>query len=177
MKKSLGLVLSLLMTCMLASCSFGALNADVSTVRLNKDGSIEQLTVEQMAADEDALRSFVEDEVAAYSGTGEVELVSLETTEDGMTKLLLKFSDASCYEAFEGDVCFVGTVSEALAAGYEVPEEMSADTNAKIAIVSEGYSVMLPGKILQSSGGTIGENNKTVTVSTDEESPIYMIYE
>ena len=170
-----------------------------NTIVVNKDGSILGVIVEEFGDSKyvsDELKAMVEEEVATYnSGAGEdkITLQSYEITEEGLAKVVLKYASGSDYIAFNEEILFAGTVSEAYNAGYEFADMRSvagdglvlekADVlekgTMKIAIFQENVNIRVNGKIAYVSSGVNLVDKKEAT-STDADESIelfYVIYE
>lgn len=188
----------LLVFLMLTACG-SAEPEEISTIEVQKDGSIIQSTVGSFDKDyysKEDLESFAKEEIQSYSasGDGTIELSDISMLDDGNVKLTLKFDNSETYTAFEGKTLFMGTIAQAIVAGYEpsgymtpVEEGESADASVKvkeadytmdmnILVVQEQYEVTVPGEILWvSSVGTKLTGESSVQINTDELT--YIIYQ
>ncbi len=188
----------LLVLLMLTACG-SAEPEEISTIEVQKDGSIIQSTVGSFDKDyysKEDLESFAKEEIQSYSasGDGTIELSDISMLDDGNVKLTLKFDNSETYTAFEGKTLFMGTIAQAIVAGYEpsgymtpVEEGESADASVKvkeadytmdmnILVVQEQYEVTVPGEILWvSSVGTKLTGESSVQINTDELT--YIIYQ
>ncbi len=188
----------LLVLLMLTACG-SAEPEEISTIEVQKDGSIIQSTVGSFDKDyysKEDLESFAKEEIQSYSasGDGTIELSDISMLDDGNVKLTLKFDNSETYTAFEGKTLFMGTIAQAIVAGYEpsgymtpVKEGESADASVKvkeadytmdmnILVVQEQYEVTVPGEILWvSSVGTKLTGESSVQINTDELT--YIIYQ
>lgn len=188
----------LLVLLMLTACG-SAEPEEISTIEVQKDGSIIQSTVGSFDKDyysKEDLESFAKEEIQSYSasGDGTIELSDISMLDDGNVKLTLKFDNSETYMAFEGKTLFMGTIAQAIVAGYEpsgymtpVEEGESADASVKvkeadytmdmnILVVQEQYEVTVPGEILWvSSVGTKLTGESSVQINTDELT--YIIYQ
>ncbi len=188
----------LLVLLMLTACG-SAEPEEISTIEVQKDGSIIQSTVGSFDKDyysKEDLESFAKEEIQSYSasGDGTIELSDISMLDDGNVKLTLKFDNSETYTAFEGKTLFMGTIAQAIVAGYEpsgymtpVEEGESADASVKVKeadytmdmntlVVQEQYEVTVPGEILWvSSVGTKLTGESSVQINTDELT--YIIYQ
>lgn len=103
-------------------------SVDESTVYVQKNGKITAVDVE--AFDEnsysfDELQQYVEDAVAEYNAGHDKKSVKLKSLkmQDGNAVLTMEYQTAEDYESFSGTKLFVGSVAEALAAGYSFSQD------------------------------------------------------
>ncbi|MDD6505172.1 MAG: hypothetical protein PUF45_07045 [Lachnospiraceae bacterium] len=101
---------------------------DESTVYVQKNGKITAVDVE--AFDEnsysfDELQQYVEDTVAEYNAGHDKHSVKMKSLkmQDGKAVLSMEYQTAEDYENFSGTKIFVGSVAEALAAGYSFSQD------------------------------------------------------
>ncbi|MCD7981691.1 MAG: hypothetical protein LUF32_05190 [Clostridiales bacterium] len=106
---------------LLSAC--GSADITENTLELKKDGSIVEYTVEDFSAsyyDADELESFVDTEVEAYLAENDGSIrVSRNEVEDQTAYLTIKYDSAETYADFNGIECFVGSIVQAQAAGYD----------------------------------------------------------
>lgn len=106
---------------MLSACGSAGITAN--TLELKKDGSIIEYTVEDFSAsyyDADELKSFVDAEVDAYLAENDGTIrVSRNEVEDQTAYLTVRYDSAQTYTDFNGTECFVGSIVQAQAAGYD----------------------------------------------------------
>lgn len=118
----------------LGSCS--TYETDANTVYLLKDGRIVSNSVENF--DEDAyskndLKSYIKEVINTYNAENgnTVKQKSLNVKDDVAT-LVMEYSSAEDYEAFEGTDIFVGSVADAVAAGYTFEGEFANVSDGKV---------------------------------------------
>ncbi len=110
------------------------------TVEVTKDGALVAYMVEDFDKayyDISELAEMVRQEIEAYNqanatlaeGTGRaaVTVESVSMAEDGSSKAVVKlnFANANCYEAYMGKELFYGTVSQAVAGGYQLDGKLT----------------------------------------------------
>ncbi len=198
-KKRLCMALAVLFAFLMLTACGSAEPAEISRIEVQKDGSIIQNTVGSFDQDyysKEDLESFAQEQIQSYSasGDGTIELSSVSLLDDGNVKLSLKFDNSETYTAFEGKTLFMGTIAQAIVAGYEPTGYMtpieageSADASVKakeadysmdmkILVAEEQYEITVPGEILWvSSIGTKVTGESSVEIHTDELT--YIIYE
>jgi hypothetical protein len=141
--------------------------------------------------DESELSEFISETVDTYvakAGEGTVEVQDF-AVENQKAHLYLNYASAEDYAEFNGVEFFAGTVLEARAAGYELPDDLTAvtdkdisadDADNKIVIIGQQTSVRIDGTILyvsDNASATAG-NEADVTYDLLDESaqPAYIIY-
>ena len=112
----------------------GATTAEVTTLAIQKDGTIEHTLVEDFGEESvDALQSMMLEKTAAYNknnADGEIAVKTVEE-EDGIVKVVMTYPDAAAFDGFMNmDVVevdpalrapfFYGTVEEAFMEGYDL---------------------------------------------------------
>lgn len=108
----------------LAGCGSKSYEADRNTVFILKKGQVVSTDVGALPSkeyDEKEFKKYVEKAVAAYTkknGEGTVEVKSLAVKDD-VAKLTMEYASAEDYTKFTGVELFSGTISEALAEGYD----------------------------------------------------------
>ncbi len=121
MKKIYSICLAMLLFMMLSGCSTSY--PDTDTVYIQKNGSVQEATVESFEKDyysEEELKEFITAAIEAYEEEhedGGVEMKSFEI-EEGTAKLMMKYDSCKNYEDFNGRELFAGTVVQTIAAGY-----------------------------------------------------------
>ncbi|MCM1184776.1 MAG: hypothetical protein NC337_15520 [Roseburia sp.] len=103
----------------------------VTSVSVNKDGSIESRIVEEFEAsyyDVSALRTMIEEAAAEYTNETASAEVSLEGCEvvDGKVNVEIKYNDYNAYAGFNGETFFAGTIQEAYQAGFDLNVTLKA---------------------------------------------------
>ena len=112
----------------------GATTAEVTTIAIQKDGTIEHTLVEDFGEESvDALQSMMLEKTAEYNknnADGEIAVKTVEE-EDGIVKVVMTYPDAAAFDGFMNmDVVevdpalrapfFYGTVEEAFMEGYDL---------------------------------------------------------
>lgn len=154
MRRVIRAALMLLLCAGLSGCG-QTYETEHSTVFIQKDGTIVSTDVESFDVntyEEDGLRRYVEDAIAAYNRSGD-ELVHLEklTVEEGRATLVLTYASAEHYAAFNRIGLYTGQVSNALAAGYSFDAEFAdvsggSPTACRVSdFIGSGYQVAIIG--------------------------------
>jgi hypothetical protein len=190
----LALVLLAAMTILGAVGCGSEFSADKDTVYVPKKGVIRGVSVADFDKDyydESELSEFISETVDTYvakAGEGTVEVQDF-AVENQKAHLYLNYASAEDYAEFNGVEFFAGTVLEARAAGYELPDDLTAvtdkdisadDADNKIVIIGQQTSVRIDGTILyvsDNASATAG-NEADVTYDLLDESaqPAYIIY-
>lgn len=132
MKKGNRMLSAAFVVLLLAGCGKAAA-AEVTTIAIQKDGSIVHTMIEEFGETSvDALQSMMTEKVESYnnSNAGEVSIDSVEL-ENGMAKVVMTYPDAEAFDSFMNmDVAevdntlwapfFYGTVEEALTEGFDL---------------------------------------------------------
>lgn len=185
MRKAIKMALVLLLCAGLLSGCGQTYETEHSTVFIRKDGTVISTDVEDFDVntyDEDGLKRYVENAIAAYNQSGD-DLVQLEslTVADGKATLVLEYASAAHYAAFNGAEFYTGLVSNALAAGYSFDAEFAdvssgspvecrvsdfIGSNYQVAIIrGTNINVSVPGTIVYlSTKNTALEDKNTVAI-------------
>ncbi|MCR5282264.1 MAG: hypothetical protein K6E18_02755 [Lachnospiraceae bacterium] len=169
MKKYLIRVLSLLLSAVfLAGCSFGpgaGEMPDGNGIRIDKNGKLTQLIVEDFSQsyyNAEELKGQIEQKIAEVGGSGDeakIRLKDYTLSEDKNLRVTIEYDTAGLYADFNQRELFCGTVAEAVAAGYVLPEmktpedtALSPETlsgmgDAKIVVFEEAMQVITPTEI------------------------------
>ena len=196
MKKLMSLCL-LALILLLTGCSEKI--PSVNTISVDKKGVVTYTVIEEFGKDfydAEGLRADIEQEVGDYNrnfGTDPLTLKSLEV-EDGSAVMQMQFTEARYYEdyykAYSGGTLFVGTVKEAMDAGYDLAGEFMAADGAltdvsqlpkaeslKVLITSEALTVQVPGDIqCVSPSGSVEIVGKKEAVVSEEALQACIIY-
>lgn len=188
-------VLSLFLgTLALTACNAGE---GESSVSLLKDGVVKATIVEDFDKsyyDKDELQQMILEEVVSYNRQLGEDAVSVDkvSVENGVARVEMTYADSESYAAFNDGVFFLGPVSEAQKAGYDLNKVFisSSDqlvtagmsdilemSDAKILITDMKEPVVLDGKAVYVSSN-VKTDKKCKTVSFDETSDemAYIIY-
>lgn len=168
----------LIVASLFLSGAIGGKTADGNSVYILENGKVVSTNLE--AFDEDdysksELKSYMRDVIKAYNkenGSGSVKQKSLHIKNNVATSVL-QYKDADAFEDFYGRELFVGTIGEAIGAGYsfDIPfasvngdtitectnEKFIADESYKVAIIKANTKVMVEGKIAFISTENIAE--------------------
>ena len=168
-----------------------------SSVSLLKDGAVKATIVEDFDKsyyDKDELQQMILEEVVSYNRQLGEDAVSVDkvSVENGVARVEMTYTDSESYAAFNNGVFFLGPVSEAQKAGYDLNKVFisSSDqlvtagmsdilemSDAKILITDMKEPVVLDGKAVYVSSN-VETDKKCKTVSFDETSDemAYIIY-
>ena len=137
------------------------------------------------------LSDFITDTVDTYvakAGEGTVAIREF-AVEDGIAHVYLDYAGAEDYAEFNGVEFYAGTVLDAKANGYDIPDAFTAVTDTettwdaegnKIVIVGQQTQVQVDGTILfvSANASATGKNTADVTydILDEEAQPAYIIY-
>ena len=111
----------------LGGCS--SYEADTNTVYILENGKVVSNSVESFdenAYSKDDLKSYIKESVNAYNAeNGDTVKQKSLKVKDGVAKLVMEYANEDVYEDFEGVDIFVGSVVEAVAAGYTFEGEFA----------------------------------------------------
>lgn len=186
-------VLLVLTAAVLGGCG-KEFSADTDTVYVQKKGTIKGANVaafDKEYYDEAELEGFINDTVDTYvakAGEGTVAVTSF-AVEDGTAHVYLDYAGADDYAQFNGIDFYAGTVLEAKADGYDIPDAFTAVTDKettwdaednKIVIVGQQTQVRVDGTILfvSSNANAVDKNAADVTydILDEEAQPAYIVY-
>lgn len=206
-KKAIGLTLVLLLSTLLfAGCSKKTVYVPVTanTIELTEDGRLIGYIVEPFEKeyyDINELETMVRSEIDEYNtekqelsteaGRLPILVDKVMMAEDGSPKAVvaLNFQSAAVYEDYMGKEIFLGTVAEAMDAGYDVDnkltevkggtaftgEQIQKNKDKKILILEDAVSVRTAGKVQYLSGNAKKTAEGFVDCTADEELK-YIIY-
>lgn len=205
MKKIICTILSVLL-CVGLLCGCGKkTNVDTSTVFIDKKGKITSVDVENLDKeyyDEEELESYITEHVAEYTEqNGEIVEKASFAVKEGTARLQMEYDSCEAYSGFNGIELFNGTVVAAQAEGYDfdaefrsvdaeaedgkgkafTKEDVLADDDNKVAVISANVDVQVPGKILfVSAKDTKVTSKNTVSITggetAEEASLTYIVY-
>ena len=178
----------------LTACS-GA--KEESSVSLSDDGAVKTAIVEDFDKsyyDKDELQQMILEEVTSYnrsSGQGAVTVDKI-SVEEGIARVRMTYASSEDYAAFNDGIFFVGTISEAQQAGYDLNKvlvsvtdsldtigmsDMLAMKDVKILITDMKETISLDGRAFYiSSNVTADKKCKTVSFDEASEEMAYIIY-
>lgn len=186
MKKFKGLLLIGVIALMLVGCG-KTFDTDESAVYVKKGGKIIGASVEEFDEskyDKDELSAFIDKAIDEYNkehSTGSVSLGKL-TVENNKAILFLTYESPSDYTEFNGEEIFVGTIVDAMAAGYDFNESYYAvkgtelgdltsidkiDDDLKVVILKEHIGVKVDGTIKYISSNLKIKDKKTAKAKKD----------
>ena len=178
----------------LTGCGGKAFSADKDTVYVQKKGTVKGANVADFDKEyysESELSDFITETVDTYvakSGEGTVEIAEF-AVEEGIAYVYLDYAGATDYADFNGVEFFAGSVLDAKAEGYDIPDAFTAitvgegawdDEGNKIVIIGQQTEVQVDGTILfvSANASVTGKNTASVTYDLlDEEAePAYIVY-
>ncbi|MCI5827607.1 MAG: hypothetical protein MR020_05195 [Lachnospiraceae bacterium] len=186
-------LLSALTVTLLTGCG-ADFSADKDTVYIQKKGTIKGANVadfDKEYYDETELSDFIKETVDTYveqAGEGTVEIQEFAVS-DGVAHVYLNYAGAEDYAQFNGVKFYEGTVLDAKAEGYEIPDAFTSVTDDettwdaegnKIVIIGQQTQVKVDGTILFVSANASVTGKNTADVSYDildeEAQPAYIVY-
>lgn len=169
-------------------------SADKDTIYVQKKGTIMGANVADFDKEyynETELSDFITKTVDTYvakSGDGTIAIEEF-AVENGVAHVYLSYAGYEDYADFNGVEFYAGTVLDAKANGYDIPNAFTAVTdkettwdaeNNKVVIVGQQAQVQVDGTILfvSSNAAVTGKNTADVTYDLlDEEAqPAYIVY-
>ena len=151
-------------------------DSNTSVVFLQEDGSVvsnDVIYFDTNIYNQTELGLFIEETIRTYNqehGEGAVVKNSL-TIENNVASLILVYKDADTYEDFSGIELFMGSVTEAVAAGYDfggkfakivdgkavecTKSDFVGDTELKVAIIKANTKIQIEGEILYISAENV----------------------
>lgn len=169
-------------------------SAEKDTIYVQKKGTVKGANVaafDKDYYDETELSEFITQTVDTYvekSGEGTVELADFGVDEQ-VAHAYLNYASAEDYAAFNGVECYAGTVLDAKADGYDIPDAFTAVTDRettwdaednKIVIIGQQLQVQVDGTILfvSDNASVTGKNTADVTydILNDDAEPAYIVY-
>lgn len=184
----IAVLLILIVVALFMSGILGGKTADGNSVYILENGKVVSTNIE--AFDEDAyskseLKSYMKDVISDYNkenGSGSVKQKSFNL-KNGVATSVLQYKDADAFEDFYGRELFVGTIGEAIGAGYsfDIPfasvsgntitectsEKFIADETYKVAIIKANTKVMVEGEIYFISTANIAEVGSDYVIIRD----------
>lgn len=185
---------------LLAGC--GTPDVSSNTIIVEKNGKITEALVEDFEQDyynEEELKAFVEEEIAAYEAEHEKGAVKMSglAVEEGVASMTMTYADAATYKEFHNTNFYVGTVVDAQTAGYkfdvmfaEVTEGsagsatvsgddvMAAEGN--VLVIQDYIDVQVPGTITYVSEGVQVTGSGSATIAAVNETDVapvaYIVY-
>lgn len=187
-KRIEGILISCLLFVFLTGCSGEVQLCEGTNLQLDADGGVTVTYIEEFPSDYydvAELEAMNAEEVAEYNSiVGEEAVTVISTVTDGSKiTLTMHFSDMEDYGDMNGVPVYSGTVSQAIAMGYDMNKSFTdAKTGEKITdinweelgashviIVNEAVSVYPYRKIeMVTDNVTVSEDRKMATVTSDE---------
>ncbi|MCH5253652.1 MAG: hypothetical protein J1F41_01920 [Lachnospiraceae bacterium] len=183
--------------CIVAGCgSFGAKVPEMSTISIQKDGKIQQTIVDQFERnyyDADELEKMTQEKIERFSDGEESIICESVEENDGTIIVKMTYQTDSDYMDFNNRELFYGTVSDASAQGYSLPDLVSKDgtsiSESELSGLSENHVVIIQtaageeldvnvyDKILYTSGNITLSGKKDAIIEAGEESTLsYIVF-
>ncbi|MFP3153201.1 hypothetical protein LQZ18_01995 [Lachnospiraceae bacterium ZAX-1] len=201
-------IISMLMACIILATMLGgcgkSLQAEEDTVFVKKKGGIVSAIIETLDKeyyDATELETYVKERVDDYNANHEKDSVEVDkfSVEGDTATLYMKFAGYQDYAEFSEVEFFAGLVSQALVAGYKFDtefiaiengvaagsvkmEDVTGNSEYKVAIVSEKINVKVDGEVIfMSKDNTSLVAKDTVAIQSPDadssEQPLtYVIY-
>lgn len=203
MKKFMSLALIAVLAVMCLTACGKSIEVTENTVIVEKKGKIIEATVEKLDKDyydEEELEKYIDKQVKKYVNEhGSKSMVVDDfSVEDGVARLNIKYAGYGDYSLFHGAEMFVGTVEQAIEAGYKFDadfvkvwngrlgdsadaSEITGNTQYYVVILDDLVNVKIDGTILYlSEGNTTLKAEDTAAITYSEESGerelAYIIY-
>lgn len=200
MKKRIVVCLAVLVSAgLLTACGT---QADRTTVHVKESGKVTEEVVESFDEDyydKEELKDFIDQTIDDYvKETGEKSIKAKGfSVEDKKASVIIKYKDLASYMDFNQETLYAGTVVQAIANGYTLPDEfypvkdgklkktatdkkIKDDDSYKVAITSENIDIVTSGDICYVSRTDVKiKDEKTVSIqkeNTDDTSLTYIIY-
>ncbi len=110
-------------------------SANESTVFVLKNGKVVSTDVEDFGSsyDQKALEKYIDDSISTYNDENGKDSVKLKklSIEKKKATLILEYASTDDYKSFNGIDLFAGTVTEALAAGYDFNVDFASIKDSK----------------------------------------------
>ena len=188
-------ILMIMAACALTGCgSFGTKAPEMSTLSIQKDGTIKQTIVDQFERnyyDVDELERMTQEKIERYSdGTDHIVCESVEEN-DGTVIVKITYQTSADYTDFNHRELFYGSVSEALEQGYSLEGLISGDgtslSDSETSQLSDNHVVIVQtaageeldvnvyDKILYTSENITLSGKKDAIIGAGEESTLSCI--
>ena len=164
-------------------------DSNTSVVFILKDGTVVTNDVVEFDTgkySQSELEHFVEDTIHTYNqdhGKESVVQQSLEI-ENKVASLILTYADVKTYEEFSGTELFVGSITEAVAAGYKFDGQFASvvdgraiktsidkfigQTDLKVAIIKANTKVQVEGEIMYLSSENVAKFGENWVIMHDD---------
>ena len=157
--------------------SAGPKEVSVTTVTVNKDGSIDETLVEdfdESLYDENGLMSMINEELSRYGKS--VKFVDLET-DSGKARLSLSFENDTALSNFNGTVFYADTIDSLKERGVVLPGDALMAGGDRAVVLSESMDVVLPRKVkYASSNVTVDGKKKSASATVTDGTNAVIVY-
>lgn len=202
-KRLSGLLLAIVLAFSLTGCG-NKFEPTEDSVRINKSGEVNGVIIEAFDKDyydSEELKSVIDESISSYNTSAGSEKVSLKKfqVENEVAEVFIDYKSVEDYEEFNEVTFFVGSVVDAVTAGfafdkefYEVKDgeilsdhtlpvaDITSNPDFKILILEEDIEVVVPGNICYVSSNVELRGKKTAKVleNLSEDSILlsYIIY-
>lgn len=191
-------MITLVLAGALGLCACGEKEEGGATyLSIEKDGKIQshiEESFEQSYYSIEELQQSIQKRVEEYNKAAGASQIAVDKVEvaNGLTDVLMTYTTAEDYAAFNEEVFFVGTPSQAQEAGFDLNVVLSGVGNAqetvgkpdilamedvRVLVMDLAQSVKLGGKALYASDNvTVSKNAKTVWRTEGESGLVYIIF-
>lgn len=194
MKNRMRMILLVGVILIVSGCSVQK-DAEITTVKINKDGTLENHIVEKFEKeyyDQAELQDMIESDISDFNLTDGNEKIKLKeiVVEEGVARPVIMFDDPQSYADFNNVVFFFGTVAQAYDNGFDFDISL---TNVKdesvigkddilglgdrlIVITEENICVETYHSIEYKSNNISIDGNKEAVVATQDGELAYIIF-
>lgn len=191
-------MITLVLAGALGLCACGEKEEGGATyLSIEKDGKIQshiEESFEQSYYSIEELQQSIQKRVEEYNKAAGASQIAVDKVEvaNGLTDVLMTYTTAEDYAAFNEEVFFVGTPSQAQEEGFDLNVVLSGVGNAqetvgkpdilamedvRVLVMDLAQSVKLGGKALYASDNvTVSKNAKTVWRTEGESGLVYIIF-
>jgi len=168
-------------------------SATATSVIAVEDGSVKQIIIDELDQsyyDGTELKQSINDTLLDYNSKNGGSITAEDVTVDAnkSVRVVLNYKNAAEYADFNETTLFVGTLSEAAAAGYVIPNLIDEKGNVvdggtasslkegKVLVTNEALDVYISGKIKYRSENVVLANDANYKASTVGEDVSYIVY-
>lgn len=195
MKRKCSIMLGIVLCAGLLSACGNSFTADTATIYVEKNGKVISVDVDSFEEDyydKTELQEYITEAVEAYTkdnGKGSVKIAEL-TTDSEVAKLTMEYQSVEDYASFNNEELFQGTVTEALAAGYDfetvflkvedgeitervTTKQVKASSDLKVVITDKNANIKIDGTICYVSENVSELRAEDIAVVADEDTDAF----
>ncbi len=193
MKKSRMILLCFLCAVLLSAC--GETEITTTTVEILSSGKVTHTIIdsfEESYYDAEEMKEMAQKEADEFNNSHKDGAVTVESVqlENGQVRMVMDYADARAYSDFNSETLFYGTVSDALAAGYDLNvnlislkdntqylsgEELSSMGDKHLIITSESLHIIAPSNLSYVSEGVIIASSRKEADTVPEDAFCYIL--